>query len=288
MKKILVAVDFSEHTDVACNYAFEMAKVNKAEICLFHTYFDKIVPSTSGIPDSFGINPYVNPEFNSEIEQNAKTKILELKNELIVRLQTENVSGVTIDTFVSGSDFETDLFDFCDDYHPSFVIIGTKGKGESINIFGNAANKIIDDLRFPVIALPEINNYPGIKNLMFVTDLHDSDDVLIRRTFNMLEQFDVKIYCVHVVEKSDYLKAYSKMEDLKLIYDKEVQAAKFDCDVLEGSNKQDEIDTFIKENNIDLIVFLPHKTNIFQRLFGQTLTKQYLFETNLPLLAVRI
>jgi len=288
MKKILVAIDFSEHTVAACNYALEIAKVNKAEVCLFHTYFDKIVTSTSGIPDAFGINPYINPELNSEIEQNAKIQILNLKNELILKLQNQKVTGVTINTFISSSDFEADLIDFCDDFHPSLVIIGTKGAGESVNIFGNAANKIIDDLRFPVLAVPEIDSFIGIKNVIFITDLHVSDDLLIRKTYNLLENFDINLFCVHIIERNDFLTARTKMEDLKLIYDKEIKEEKFHCDVVEGNDKQAEIDKFIKENNIDLIVFLPHKTNLYQRLFGEINTKKYLFKTNLPLLAVRI
>ncbi len=288
MKKILVAIDFSEHTSITCDYALEIAKINKAEVCLFHTFFDNIVTSTASIPDAYGINPYVNPELNAEIEQNAKLQMLDLQNALILKLQNENVTGVTINTIVTSNDFESDLNDFCDDYHPSLVVIGTRGKGQSLNVFGNTANKLLDELKFPVIALPEIGTFLGFKNIMYATDLHVSDNVLIRKTFNLLENFDINIFCVHIVEKNDYLQAYSKMDELKLEFPKEVEEQKFHCDVLEGNHKQEEIDKFIKTNNIDLIVFLPHKTNIFRRLFGQNFSKKYLFETNLPLLAIRL
>ncbi|MFZ4413257.1 MAG: universal stress protein [Bacteroidales bacterium] len=288
MKKILVAIDFSEHTSITCDYALEIAKINKAEVCLFHTFFDKIVTSTASIPDAYGINPYVNPELNAEIEQNARMQMLDLQNALTLKLQNENVTAVTIKTMVTSNDFESDLNDFCDDYHPSLVVIGTRGKGQSLDVFGNTANKLMDELRFPVIALPEIETFLGIKNIMYATDLHVSDNVLIRKTFNLLENFDINIFCVHIVEKNDYLQAYSKMEELKLEFPKETEENKFHCDVLEGIHKQEEIDKFIKLNQIDLIVFLPHKTNIFRRLFGQNFSKKYLFETNLPLLAIRL
>jgi len=214
--------------------------------------------------------------------------MLDLQNELTLKLQNENILGVTIKTVLTSTDFEADLIDFCDDYHPSLVLIGTKGKGESSNVFGSTASQIIDNLRFPVLAVPEINNYLGIKNIMYATDLHTSDDVLIRRTFNLLENFDVNLFCVHIVEKKDYLRAYSKMDELNLNFSKEAKAGKFYSNVLEGADKHEEIDKFIKTNNIDLIVFLPHKTNLFQRLFGQHFSKKYLFEANLPLLAVRL
>ena len=288
MKKILVAVDFSEHTAIACNNAFEIAKISKAEICLFHTYFDKIAKSMPSIPDAYAVNSFVNFELNAEIEQNAKKQILNLQNDLKAKIQNENISGVEINTIVTSKDFEADIIDFCEDYHPSMLIIGTKGKEQSSNIFGSTASQIIDNLRFPVLAIPDINTFLGIKNIMYITDLHSSDGVLIRRTFNLLENFNINLFCVHIVEKKDYLRSYSKMDELNLNFSKEVQEKKFYCDVLEGIDKHKGIDEFIKANNIDLIVFLPHKTNVFQRLFGQNFSKKYLFETNLPLLAVRL
>jgi len=38
MKKILVPVDFSGHTEITCKYAMELAKAYSAEIHIFHTF----------------------------------------------------------------------------------------------------------------------------------------------------------------------------------------------------------------------------------------------------------
>ncbi|MFZ4399517.1 MAG: universal stress protein [Bacteroidales bacterium] len=288
MKKLVVAIDFSEHTNITCSYALEIAKINKAEIYLFHTFIDNIISSTSSIPDTYGVNPYLNPEFYMEIEENAKIQMFNLKKDMLLKLQAADFPELPINTILTKNDFETDLINFCEDYHPSLVIIGTKGKGRTLNIFGNTASNIINELRFPVLAVPEIEGFTGIKNIMYATDLHVSDDLLIRKTYNLLENFDVNIFSVHIVEKSEYFKAYKSMEELKLIYTKERDEGKFYCDILESNDKQDEIDEFIKSNSIDLIVFLSHKTNIFQRLFGYNNQIKYFFETNLPLLAIRL
>ena len=287
MKKILTAIDFSEHTSITCDYAMEIAKLNNAEICFIHTFFDKIISTSASIPDTYGLSPYVNPEINNEIEQNAEKQMLNLKNEILSILQNEGFHEIKIKTVLKSTDFESDLIEFCEDYHPSLVIIGKKGIGQSLKIFGNTASSIINNLRFPVLVVPELNTYSGIKNIMYATDLHASDDVLIRKTFNLLEEFDINLFCVHIVEKNDYLKAISRMDELKLVYDKETQEEKFHTEVLEGNDKQNVIDNFIKVNNIDLIVFLPHRTNFFQQLFVQHFSKKYLFETNIPLLAIR-
>jgi nucleotide-binding universal stress UspA family protein len=287
MNKILVAVDFSEYTDIACEYALEIAKLNKAEICLIHVYFDRIQSSASVIPDAYGINHFVNAELISDSEKNAEYQLLYIKSDMISKLEKYNLSGIEVNTVVSSGSFESSFFDFCENYHPSIVIIGTKGKDKNPGIFGKAAHKIIEELRFPVLAIPVVASYSGIKNIMYATDLNDYDDVLIRKTYNLLDNFNIHIFCVHIVEKNEYLKAISIMDNLKLTYNKEKQEDRFNCDVFENINKHDEIENFIKENNIHLIVFHPQKTNFFKRLFGQNFSKKYLFETNIPLLAIR-
>jgi hypothetical protein len=53
-------------------------------------------------------------------------------------------------------------------------------------------------------------------------------------------------------------------------------------------DNQKAIDTYIKEHDIQLIAFQPHKRNIFYTLFSANITKKNLFATNIPLLAVPI
>ncbi|MCX6230035.1 MAG: universal stress protein [Bacteroidetes bacterium] len=288
MKKILVAVDFSDHTAITCEYAFEIAKVSKAEICLFHTYSDNVLTSGLSIPDALGVNPFVTPSYDLNAEQNATILLDNLKNDLIDKFKEAELPGIKVKSIITNNEFIPDIVKFCEDYHPSVVVVGTRGSGRSKNIFGDTATELINDLKFPVLAIPEIKQFLGIKNVMYATDLHSSDDLLIRKTFNFFDSFDVSLFCTHIVEKDHYLLANSKMFELITAYSKENKEDKFYCDVLEGEDKHEEIDKFIKLKNIDMITFLPHKANIFQRMFGKHFSKKYLFETNLPLLAIRL
>lgn len=287
MKKILVAVDFSNHTTDSCNFAFNLAKLYKAEIMLFHTFNKHYYFSSPGIPDTFEVNPFPNAEYSSDNEANTIQQMETLQNELIEKGKTQSFS-LKISTTITNGNFEGDLIDFCEDYFPSVVIVGSKGKDENSSLFGNTAIRIFNKLKFPVIAVPKISETKIISNILYIADLETPNNVLIRKTFNLLEDNNPKIYCVHLAEDSNYLKAYSSKEYLNSEYINEVNENKFQCEVLEGTDKQEEIDVFIREKQIDLIVFMPHKTNFFQRLIGQNNSKKYLFETNLPILAIRM
>ena len=288
MKKILIAVDFSSHTQFSCNYALDMAITNNAEIMLFHTYFTQYYFSSPSMPDAFEISPFSNSESSSEAEESAKTQMSSLQNELIERAKQNYDKSIKIKTKITNGNFADDLLDFCSDYFPSVVIIGSKGIGESTSLFGRTAIRIFNKLKHPVIVIPATDDSKTIENVMYIADLEASNNVLIRKTYNLLENFNPKIFCVHLAEDNNYLKAYSSNEYLKSEYQKELNVNKFQSDVLEGTDKHDEIDEFIKKNNINMIVFMPHKANFFQRLIGQEKSKEYLFETNLPILAIRL
>lgn len=287
MKRILLPVDFSPHTMNTCMYAVEIAKKYDSEIILFHAYHNQYLVSSPSMPDAYDINPYSNTEIIDDIKQQAEVQIKKLAEELRTILKAESLKNISVDTYLTGGDFEYDLDAYCEEFRPGIIIIGSRGKGDSSGVLGLVATHIINNINRSVMAVPMTANFKGIKNIMFASSLEPTDDILIRKLYNNFEAFDPNIYCVHVSENSDYLNAEVKFDELKLTFSKELNAGKFNCDVIEGNNHHEAITKFTTENNIDIIAFMPHKTSFFQRLFGQKLPEKELFNTSMPLLSIR-
>lgn len=283
MKKIVVAVDFSEHSTNIANFALKLAEINKAEILLFHTIIKPYYFSSPSIPEVFEYNQLS----QNDIIVDARSTAINKLNDLIKSLDEQSGANVKIFSKIAEGVFEEDLETFCSDYFPSLIIIGSKGIDESNFLFGNRTIGVFNKSKFPVIAVPLIDLNTCINNVLYIADLEISNSVLIRKTYNLLEICDPKVFCVHLTEDSNYLKAYSSKEYLNSAFEAEITLNKFHCDVLEGEDKHEEIDNYIKKNNIDLIVFMPHKANFFQRLIGKNKSKNYLFETKLPIMAIR-
>ena len=287
MKKILVPIDFSDHSINTCRYALEIAKKYGSEITLFHAYNDQLFVSSPSLPDAYDINPYSNAEISEDIKNDSQLHINKLSDELINTLANENVKNVSIKTHITEGDFEFDLKQFCDEYHPSIIVIGLKGKGNSTNSFGVKAIHILNNVNCPVLAIPVSSNYKGLKNIMYASTFEHVDDVLIRKLFNRFEAFNANIYCTLIWGKESYLKDKVKMEELKETFSVEAASGNFNCDILEKDDYQKEIKEYIYNNNIDLIAFVPHKANLFQRLFGQNNPDKELFNIKLPLLSMK-
>lgn len=286
MKKILVPIDFSEHTHRTCQYALEIAKKFNAEIRLFHSYFDQIIVSDSSFPTGVDTDTMLNEQLLKDIESRAKEDILNLQSDLLDQLKNENIHSVKVVYTLKGGDPESEILDECEEYNPDIIIMGSSGKGKKSILMGSVSKKIMNNAHFPVLAIPEEYGYKVIQNIMYMTDFDGPDENFINRLFTLFKDFDIQVSCVHLnINDDKKSRNEEKMSLLREQFKSQAGEAVFSCHLIDSTDINEDIEDFVKENNIDMIAFLSHKRNIFQRVFTSKITKKDLFQANIPLLA---
>lgn len=287
MKKILVPVDFSESTDITISYALEIAKKYGSEIRLFHTYFDQFITADSSFPDAIDMSTMYNEEVLKEIIHNSEKSMELLYDGVVNRLREGPVNDITLSKIISGGEIETEILDLCSQYHPDLIIMGTRGKGGGLQVWGKVSTYIINHVKIPVLTLPVMKKYSGFNNVMFATDFSPGSVELLHTLSAILLPFKPHIHCVHFVLKGKKADEYQKMDQLiTSLPDLNKQGTiSFEIiDVMEET--QQSIDAFVKEKNISLIAFEPHKRGLLFTLFTKKITKKNLFGTNIPLLSL--
>jgi len=289
MKKILVPVDFSGHTDITCRYALELAKTYDAEIRIFHTYFDQIFLADTSFPDTLDMSTIYNEELMKEIFHQAERNIKELLEKLESNISKENLSGVTITSTLVGGEIEHELKMVVKEYQPDIVVMGSRGKGNNINVWGKVSTFIVDHALVPVMTIPELKAFKGFKNILFMADLTDSNPSIIKQILDIFNPFSPRLNVVHFLQKTKIKDEYDKMKGLQTKFGKEEKQNIIRCEVKEFEvDNQKAIDDYVTLNEIDLIVFHPHKRGLFYMLFTKNITKKNLFATNIPLLAIPV
>lgn len=287
MKKILVPVDFSAHTQIACTYAIEMADVRETEIILFHTYFDHIIITDTSFPDTLNLSSVYNEELLRDIHQRALSMMEDLHQKVVGNLADRGLINISVRFKVTGGEIEHELGELCKDLHPDLVVMGTTGRGNTLQVWGKVSSFIIDHARVPVITVPAIRHFRGFENLMFAADLSDSNEHAIRTMKSLFASFHSKMHVVHFVPKLKAGDAFIKMKALQLKFSDEVKNNHFSFQVIEyEEDNQHAIDLFVAHNQIDLIGFQPHKRSLLSMLFTKKITRKNLFETNIPMVAV--
>jgi nucleotide-binding universal stress UspA family protein len=289
MKKILVPVDFSGHTDITCTYALELAEKYGAEIRLFHTFFDQLIIADSSFPESIDMSTMYNEELLKEILHQAEKRLETLYLNLQDRIKKEKIQNVTISKALTGGEIEHEVISICNDYNPDIIVMGTRGEGKNINIWGKVATYIINHVQIPVLTIPEIKKYAGYAEIMFSADLTIGNTLALTKIMDTFLPFKSRIHCVHFLLKAQEKEMTEKMEKLKANVAGHPGFASTSFHLINMKDEiQKSIDQFAKDKNINLISFQPHKRSIFYGVFAKAITKKNLFATNIPLLAVPV
>ena len=285
MEKILVPVDFSEHTDKTCQYALEIAKRFNSEIRLFHSYFDQVIVSDSSFPTGIDTNTMMNEQLLIDIEKRAKLDIQELQSKLIDQVKHEKIKDIKIVYTLVGGDPENEIVSLCEEYKPDIIIMGSSGKGNKGILMGSVSKKVMNNAKVPVLAIPETFSYSGINKIMYATEFNDADSNIIKKLLNMFSSFNIKINCVHLNLDNDKTVDNKMMDNLKRIFAEENNNGIIHFEIIDCDKIAPEIENYVTNNQIDIIAFLSQKRNIFQKLFKNIVTKKHLFEAGVPLLA---
>jgi nucleotide-binding universal stress UspA family protein len=275
MKKILFPTDFSDTSINAFEYALKVANQLGATISTIHTFITPIVGSTpvvmveqmTELTEQLEMQEYT--AFNKKIHQ------LAIEEDL-THIQIEHTLefGLTISEIINISKKEAiDL-----------IIMGSEGaEGLQKWLFGSHAASVIEKATCPVLIIPNEVVYQPISKIAYATNFEAVDDDILEYLLEWIGKFDAELDFVHVADKGESIDAeqYANMSEItelakryenvrfKILYDKDII---------------DELEVFVEEEKIDMLVMVTHKYPFFKRLFNPSLTRKMAFDTEMPLL----
>ncbi|OQX77560.1 MAG: hypothetical protein B6D64_08100 [Bacteroidetes bacterium 4484_276] len=283
MKKILVPIDFSEHTGTVCRFALEIAKKSGGEIRLFHAYFDYVIVQDSSFPSSVDTNEMFNQEMLVNIRNEAKVDMDKLVDELVDELKHEKIQNVKVLHTLTGGMPEDEILNISETYGPDMIVMGTRGKGEKDFLTGKVSSKVIKHVKCPVLCIPSKAKYHGFENMMYATDFNDEDIKDINKLFGFLIAYHPVVHCVHVNAGGDHLAGESKMNALKNHFDEKMLSGKLIFRVIDNDDFVDGINDYVTENKIDIISVVHHRKGFLERLMSKDHTHELLLHSDVPL-----
>ncbi|MCM0755644.1 universal stress protein [Desulfovibrio aminophilus] len=140
IKKILCAVDFSEHSPMVADYAKTMAKALDASvICLY------VAPSLSQYV-GFHVPPSSIENFVGEIVSGADTTMS--------AFLAENFAGVSVEGRVVTGYAAEEVLNLAEEHGVDCIVMGTHGRrGIDRILFGSVAEKVVKSAKCPVLTI---------------------------------------------------------------------------------------------------------------------------------------
>jgi nucleotide-binding universal stress UspA family protein len=282
MRKILVPIDFSAHGVNAAYYAAELAKAYGAEVRLVHVTLH-LAPEQKVPPVSHELTP---PEI---VEHEHKHTRPESLGELEEAVKAKAGEEVKVSSVLKSGNVDKSIQQIIDSYEPDLVVLGVAHHSELFRLFvGSTAEKIVDTVTLPVLAVPENVSFKAWNKVIFASDFEktDGDAIVKLREVAFPHKFDLQ--AVHMVEGESYFK--EELDEIKQQLEKHLKEAtwgeEIDIHLIGGMNVLKNLDLFLERFEIDLLVFSTHKRNFFEKMIHPSMTKQMMSVTHIPMLIV--
>lgn len=274
MKTLLVPVNFTPISKNAVMHAVNMSKKLGAKVVLLHAYHAFPVDVDPGL---------LVKEFKDEItllEQVYKIKLEALCEEInsISPCKCEYViiPGLAKDVIVS----------YANEIKPELLVIGTENFGPFERmIYGTITGKVIKEADCTILVIPEGVQYTTPKKIAFAIDYHDSDLKEIKLLEKLADKFNAETHIVHVVtelENDDFEVTYfiKTINEIKL----NIHNDNIIFKLINGENITEELEEYVKEENIDILAVAKTKKSFIERLFSEAISQQLFYHTKMPLL----
>ncbi|HEX7846577.1 MAG TPA: universal stress protein [Chitinophagaceae bacterium] len=273
MKTIIIPTDFSPASTCAMNYGVDMAKQVGASVLLFHVY--NVPVSMTDVP--------VLLVSTQELKKEAEAKINSMK------AKVEHITSGAVKIYAEAKlgDVIDELETVCNKIKPFAVVMGSKGHSAAERVFfGSTTLSAIRQLTFPVIAVPTGKEYgTGIKKIGFACDFRDVVETTPADEINdIVKTFDAELHVLNVDHNHRHFKAETPEQSMLL--DTMLEGCKPTYDFIDHEDIEDGINAFAETNNLDLVIAIPKKHKLVEKLFNASSTKQLIFQSHIPVMCI--
>lgn len=255
MKKILIPVDFSKHSEYACKLTRKVAKKIEGEIHLIH-----MVELPSGFSDmASGANISI-PESMMYIRK-IKDKLLNYKNSYFSNF--DNVyHAIRFQNPYEG------IRDYSKKINADLIIMGSKGQTALEEILiGSNTEKTVRNSEVPVIITKKDNDNFKLKKLVFASTFENDEAKALEGFLDFANKFKSKIYFLKVNTPQNFECSTDSKNKVTAFVEK-YNVTNYTIKVHNDKSVQEGILNFANENNIDLVSLATHGRSGLSRFFN--------------------
>lgn len=273
MKTVIVPVDFSEAAYSAAEFAGSLAAFYGAELLLYHAYE---LPVTTG--------DFSYPVADAPETQSAAEHDMEMFKE---GLQNKLKKFIKINTQSELNALQDGLTELCDRVNPDLIVIGlSPGNAFTRLMLGSNTVKTVYGLKYPVLVVPPAATFKPVRKIGFACDYKEIEK---NTPFDLLKKivhdFNAELHVLNV----DYNnRNFSPgMLEESFVLGKLLSDIKPEYHNIESEDVTEGINWFAEKANLDMIIVIPKKYDLVQRLFTHhSHTRDLIFHTHTPVLCI--
>lgn len=271
-KNILLPTDFSDNAWSAAVYALKLYANEECKFYFLHSLKMKISTMSS-----------ISNKLLNTMSDNAMKDLKELKE---MAVNSNANANHEFEILLSSFSLDDAIDSALDKHHIDLVVMGTKGAtGAKEFLFGsNTVNIIKKVSRCPVLIVPDEFDFEEPKQIAFSTGFNRFYDQEILPLKRLAELYNSKIRIVHINKEEKLTKLQDYNYTMLKTYLKNYEYS-FHW-MPDYAKKNQEINDFIEELNIDILVMINYKHSFIESLVKEPIIKKIGFHPTVPFLVI--
>lgn len=255
MKKILLPIDFSKHSEYASKLASKIALKTDGEIHLIH-----MIELPSGFNDvASGTNISI-PESMLYIKK-IKEKLIDFKTKFFPKVE-KVYHAIRFQNPYEG------IRDYSKKINANLIIMGSKGQTALEEILiGSNTEKTVRNSDIPVIITKKDNDNFKLKKLVFASTFENDEAKALEGFLDFASKFKSKIYFLTVNTPNNFENTTESKNKIEAFI-KKYNVKDYSIKVYNDKTVQDGILNYSNENNIDMVSLATHGRSGLSRFFN--------------------
>jgi len=198
MNKVIVPIDFSEHSEYALEAAVKLAKGNDAEIIALHMLemSDSVLTST-----------------DSEQQQKAVFFLRLAEKRFNEFLDKPYLKEANVTPLVKHFKVFSEVNDVAKDQGADLIVMGSHGTSGLSEIFvGSNTEKVVRHSEIPVLVLKHKFNKDHLKDVVFASDFSAESVAVYQKAKTLFQDFKAKLHLLHVNLPSDRFRSTNEID----------------------------------------------------------------------------
>ncbi|WP_274474536.1 universal stress protein [Mangrovimonas aestuarii] len=277
MKKIIVPVDFSQHSEYALEAAAILAKQNNAEILALHM----LEISEAVLTKS---------ESASQAKAIYFLKVAEQRFDQF--LDKPYLAGVTVTPIVKHFKVFSEVSEVADETNADLIVMGSHGASGLTELFiGSNTERVVRYSDIPVLVLKSKPNGFKMEHVVLASDFTDESVGAYQKASKMLDSIGAKLSLLYVNLPNDKFRSTNEVDSRITSFLKKADGNTDrlkDVHMVNDYTVEKGVLNFANKHGVDLIVVPTHGRTGIAHFFGGSISEDIANHAVLPVMTFKI
>lgn len=276
MKKIIIPVDFSKHSEYALETAAALAKQHNAELVVMHMLelSESILTSSS-----------------SDRNEETAFMLMVASKKFETFLDKHYLEGVTVTPLIKHHKVLKEVAEVANHIKADLIVIGSRGHSDHDGIFtGSNTEKVVRYSETPVLVVKSKLESVNFNTIVLATDFSEESVSTLKHALELLNELGNKVTLLHTnLPNSDFLSTHEiderVSEFLKLA---KLEDYRKHIAYISDYNVEDGVLNYSKLVNADAVAMITHGRTGLSHFFGGSISEDLVNHTKLPVVTFKL